>query len=494
MKKIILLLFTLLSLTSFAQTVVRMSATATGTDTYSCLFNPNVAAFNSSTIYVIPFTNANTSGTITLDPDGGGPGAAVSIKGDDGNDLSVGTIKAGGTYQFKFNGTLLRMIGSASGGNFWKNVGTTTLTGRTAILGSGNSRLHFGMDLSDTPAPLDRFIAYADTVYLGSSTVGNEIAFEGNNVTHTNASGNTGFTNSNGIWSTTALNDVDLESTSGGVHITTNTVSRFKVNNNGSWSVGGSTGTATHVLTSNGAGAAPTWQAGSTAATEYTISTETTSYTLDAGDKTAADGGAKLYFIMDSATGVNFTVPADATVNFAIGTEIIVQRAVNTGQITFVEGGAANITPSAGNLLDAGQSISMSLVKTAANEWVLQNGSTAGQFVDYTTTFSGFSVNPTSVTSRFSLVGKICFVYILCGGDGTSNATTFTLTLPLPPRNNEAQITNFTTNNTLTLSTPGRIVWTAGSTTATLSRDMAGTAWTASGGKRANISLFYEIQ
>lgn len=125
------LLFILLFISSFAfaQTTVRMSATATGTNTYSTTFNPTVSTFNQSTIYVIPFTNANSSGTITIDPDAGGAGSAISIKGADGNDLDVGAIVAGGSYEFKFNGTVLRMMGA------WEQG---TSGGATAAGATGN--------------------------------------------------------------------------------------------------------------------------------------------------------------------------------------------------------------------------------------------------------------------------------------------------------------------------------------------------------------------
>lgn len=115
MKKLLIPLFTLLAVVALGQTTVRMSAVATGTNTYSTTFNPTVSTFNQSTIYVVPFTNANSSGTVTIDPDGGGSGSAIAIKGTDGNDLGVGDIVAGGTYGFKFNGTVLRMIGAQGG-------------------------------------------------------------------------------------------------------------------------------------------------------------------------------------------------------------------------------------------------------------------------------------------------------------------------------------------------------------------------------------------
>jgi hypothetical protein len=136
MKKILSLLFALLSVFSFAQTTVRMSATATGTDTYSTTFNPTVSVFNQNTLYVIPFTNANSSGTVTIDPDAGGAGVAIDINGSDGNDLDVGAIVAGGTYYFKFNGTNLRMLGAweqGTGGGHSVEEEGTPLTARSKL-------------------------------------------------------------------------------------------------------------------------------------------------------------------------------------------------------------------------------------------------------------------------------------------------------------------------------------------------------------------------
>lgn len=112
MKKI-LLYFLLLSTWATAQNVTRM-ATASGTDTYTCSFNPAITSLNSSTVYIITFTNANTIGAVTLDPAGSTP--ATTIKDNSGAALSAGAIKAGGTYSLKFDGTNLRVIGSLSDG------------------------------------------------------------------------------------------------------------------------------------------------------------------------------------------------------------------------------------------------------------------------------------------------------------------------------------------------------------------------------------------
>jgi hypothetical protein len=50
---------------------------------------------------------------------------------------------------------------------------------------------------------------------------------------------------------------------------------------------------------------------------------------------------------------------------------------------------------------------------------------------DYTTVWSGFSVDPTSVVSKYRVVGKSCLVVLGSNATGTSNATTMSATLPI---------------------------------------------------------------
>lgn len=186
---------TFISSFAFAQTTVRMSATTSGTDTYSTTFNPTVSTFNQSTVYVIPFGSANTSGTITIDPDTGGAGAAVSIKGSDGNDLDVGAIVAGGSYEFKFNGTVLRMMGAweqGGGGHVIEEEGTP-LTQRADLnfVGAGVTATDAGGKTvvtipggasaggSDTQVQFNNSTAFAgdaDFTFTGGNTLNVDVA------------------------------------------------------------------------------------------------------------------------------------------------------------------------------------------------------------------------------------------------------------------------------------------------------------------------------
>jgi hypothetical protein len=49
----------------------------------------------------------------------------------------------------------------------------------------------------------------------------------------------------------------------------------------------------------------------------------------------------------------------------------------------------------------------------------------------WTPIFTGFSANPATILSRFMINGKNCFLQSRANSNGTSNATTLTMTLPV---------------------------------------------------------------
>lgn len=115
---------------------------------------------------------------------------------------------------------------------------------------------------------------------------------------------------------------------------------------------------------------------------------------------------------------------------------------------------------------------------------------------DWTTTFVGFSVNPTPYFFRYCLIGKVCHYWFTMSADGTSNSTSFTMTFPYAAKSgvqNQHQLLATVVNNGATSTSAGKLTLIAGSNVMTLTRDAAGTAWTASGGKRAFGAGSYEI-
>ena len=110
---------------------------------------------------------------------------------------------------------------------------------------------------------------------------------------------------------------------------------------------------------------------------------------------------------------------------------------------------------------------------------------------------AGFSAVPTLQVYRWTAQGRTITLAYNEGGNGTSSTTAFSATAPIAA----ATITNMAwravlglgTDNSVTLTTPGRAAITSGSSTINLAKDMASGAWTASGGKRAIFTLVYEF-
>lgn len=120
---------------------------------------------------------------------------------------------------------------------------------------------------------------------------------------------------------------------------------------------------------------------------------------------------------------------------------------------------------------------------------------TSGDWVDYVPTFTGFSADPGIVSSKYTIQGKICTVRWRQTA-GTSNATTFTITLPFAAKSltsdlNYAHIV--AVDNNAVKSTPGLIVTRQNSNIADVYTNTASAAWTSSSTKFFSGTLIYEI-
>gem|GEM_PF-3763520 len=104
----------------------------------------------------------------------------------------------------------------------------------------------------------------------------------------------------------------------------------------------------------------------------------------------------------------------------------------------------------------------------------------------------GFSAAPSSPVYRFKVQGKTYHVDYLEGSNGTSNATTFTASIPVAPAQSYTFPLGTTVDNGAVTTTPGRVVVTSGSTTITFRKDSANAAWTNANGKRAVVSFDVE--
>lgn len=94
-----------------------------------------------------------------------------------------------------------------------------------------------------------------------------------------------------------------------------------------------------------------------------TLNTQTDSYQLVAGD-------AGKWVQMNKATANTLTVPANATVAFAVGTQIVIEQ-IGAG-LTSIAAAVGVTINSRGTVLDSGgQFATMALVKTATDTWSL---------------------------------------------------------------------------------------------------------------------------
>lgn len=112
-----------------------------------------------------------------------------------------------------------------------------------------------------------------------------------------------------------------------------------------------------------------------------------------------------------------------------------------------------------------------------------------GTWTDYVPTFTGHSLDPTITFAKYCKIGNLCFVSVLLAGTATSNATTFTMTVPFNAAVTGISTFNSPVDNGSSLA-PGHITITAGSNIANLYK-AAFVAWTASGTKRGAMSFFY---
>ena len=110
----------------------------------------------------------------------------------------------------------------------------------------------------------------------------------------------------------------------------------------------------------------------------------------------------------------------------------------------------------------------------------------------YTPTLTGFSVAPTGTASYWNAMGSTMFINHYETGTGTSNATSFNVSLPVT-----ASLLGrvyfkllYSADNGANVADAMGVI-TSGGTNAVLYKDNAGSLWTASGAKRANFQTCF---
>ncbi len=144
------------------------------------------------------------------------------------------------------------------------------------------------------------------------------------------------------------------------------------------------------------------------------------------------------------------------------------------------------------NFDDAGGS-SEDLWIIQSNIYSIVTGSIAdGLWQPWNPAPTGFVTAPTPGVARWSQTGRDINVEYY-SGDGTSNATTLTFSLPTKEKNGQILFLGGGKDNGAVQTAPMRMDLAAGSRTATIYKDLNGTAFTASGTKMIVFNSTYEV-
>jgi len=183
-----------------------------------------------------------------------------------------------------------------------------------------------------------------------------------------------------------------------------------------------------------------------------------------------------------------FSIPGNVTATYQKGTFLKwTQTTVKYGVVVSSSYSAPNTTVTIVVNTDytiANAAISANYFSYAANPrgW-------PGWFA-YTPTFAGFSAAPT-VVAKFNIVNKVCHVLIYTSAPGTSNATNFTITMPVVSSiTSTISVGDLVDNSAAVASGLAQIP--AASSTLTLLKSAAGT-WTNANNKYASFGIFYAI-
>jgi len=377
MKKTLLLLFFFVFLVTIAwsQSTVRM-ATATGTATYVATFNPPLTSLNSQTMYTVTFTGANIVTTPTLDPDG--VIAATDIKQNDGTNLEIGTIVAGGTYNLKYDPTsgdfkIIGATGSSGGGGPSTNIYNSDgeLTSNRILDGAG-----FNLTLSD----IENY-ALTTTGFANIVTGAGGASITSTGTIQINSSNSSAHLYGELIDIQATDTDMQLLANFGSLYLLStvqdviiSTGDDINLNPAGSILLKGIAAGSPTTQFFRGDG---TWAVIGPGTPDLTWITKTSNYTPVANDSSLVQPA----FNMRSASAISFTVPPFSGVNFAAGQTFLIYND-STGTVSILEGSGVNFeTTSEGGVgpwtLDEDEYAVVSK-SNSTNTWKLMMGATPG--------------------------------------------------------------------------------------------------------------------
>lgn len=187
-----------------------------------------------------------------------------------------------------------------------------------------------------------------------------------------------------------------------------------------------------------------------------------------------------------------FTVSGDVTTTYRKGTKV---RYKDGGSYEY--GAVASSSHAAGTTtvtLITNTDYTMAAA-TITDKYIsyVENPEGFPQFFNWAANPAGFSAQPSSPIYRWRASGNQILIEYVEPNNGTSNATTFTATLPVAPAYNVANVAGTLVDNGALLTAAGRVTIVAASTTMTFFTNMSSGAWTNANGKRAVAYWSYEF-
>lgn len=256
------------------------------------------------------------------------------------------------------------------------------------------------------------------------------------------------------------------------------------------------------------------WDAGTTYTTADSVSYNGTSYVARTGStgvepgvtsgwetywQVLATGGAGDGWTSDTVntwtyvSATSFKVSGvDVTAQFEPGTRI---RLKQGGAYKYFVVASSSFSTDTTVTITGGDDYSLANAAITDNGYSYQaNPEGYPNWFNYTPTYGGFSSPPGAGTGRFSVVGRTCF-YEVATGFAASNASTFTVSTPIPSAVIGVHYTAARgLNNGTELTAPSMVEVASGSTwNIYRSFQIGGTAWTASGNKGIYFLATYEI-
>lgn len=197
-------------------------------------------------------------------------------------------------------------------------------------------------------------------------------------------------------------------------------------------------------------------------------------------------------------SNTTFSIPGDQTARFWVGQKIrYTDTTVKYGVVSLVSYNVLVAGATTISLIANSDYLVVGNPSAFAWSVVEQPDGWGSGWFNYTATITGFSADPTTNVHSWQAIGRTINFLISHGVAGTSNATSYTVTLPVACATQTglayggSNISAADSGSTLTVASRWQIL--SAGTVLTFYKDTANGTWTATGGKRAAANGFYRI-